>query len=164
LPQEHLPAEARVFCIARSDLNVAANIPRHQQLVVSLDLFADKPYSLQCKLPEVLGEGHVVSCIFQANIEQDLAMALGQTLLDVLSKRGDILFGGVGKEGLEANMRLVVVGEAKFVQDAQLIVVVKDGGGLAWRSAQRLLFLYVVGKLAKGLSYSIRRCIGTGIL
>ena len=164
MPQEHLPAEARVFCITRSNLNVAANIPRHQQLVVSLDLFADKAYSLQCKLPDVFGEGHVVSCIFQANIEQDLAMALGQTLLDVLSKRGDILFGRVGKESLEANVRLVVVGEAKFVQDAQLIVVVKDGGGLARRSAQRLLFLYIVGKLAEGLWYGVRRWIGIGSL
>jgi len=91
-------------------------------------------------------------------------MALGQALLDVLSKRGDILFGRVGKESLEANVRLVVVGEAKFVQDAQLIVVIKDGGGLARRPAQRLLFLYVVGKLAEGLSYGVSRWVGIGTL
>jgi hypothetical protein len=48
-------------------------------------------------------------------------------------------------------VRLVVVGEAELVEDAQLIVVFEDGGGLAWRSAQRLLFLDVVGEFAKGL-------------
>jgi hypothetical protein len=48
-------------------------------------------------------------------------------------------------------MRPVVVGEAELVQDAQLVVVLKDGGGLARRSAQCLLLLYIVGELAEGL-------------
>lgn len=48
-------------------------------------------------------------------------------------------------------MRLVVIGKAELVEDAQLIVVFEDGGGLAGRSAQRLLFLNVVGKFAERL-------------
>jgi hypothetical protein len=48
-------------------------------------------------------------------------------------------------------MRLVVIGETELVQDAQLIVVFENGGGLAWRSAQRLLFLYIIGKFAERL-------------
>jgi len=78
-------------------------------------------------------------------------MALGQAPLDMLSERCDVLFGGVGKERLEADVRLVVIGEAELVEDAQLIVVFEDGGGLAWRSAQRLLFLDVVGEFAERL-------------
>lgn len=52
-------------------------------------------------------------------------------------------------------MRLVVIGEAELVEDAQLVVVFKDGGGLAWRSAQRLLFLDVVGEFAERLVCSL---------
>ena len=48
-------------------------------------------------------------------------------------------------------MCLVIIGEAELVEDAQLIVVFEDGGGLAGRSAQRLLFLDVVGKFAECL-------------
>jgi hypothetical protein len=52
-------------------------------------------------------------------------------------------------------VRLVVVGEAELVEDAQLIVVFEHGGGLAWRSAQRLLFLDVVGEFAERLVYTL---------
>jgi hypothetical protein len=52
-------------------------------------------------------------------------------------------------------MRLVVVGETELVENAQLIVVFEYGGGLAWRSAQRLLFLDVVGEFAERLECSL---------
>ena len=52
-------------------------------------------------------------------------------------------------------MRLVVIGEAELVEDAQLIVVFEDGGGLAGRSAQSLLFLDVVGKFAERLVFTL---------
>jgi hypothetical protein len=79
-------------------------------------------------------------------------VALLQTLLDVLCESGDIGFGGVGKQRLQADVRVVVVGEAELVQDAQLIVVFEDDGCLARWPAQGLLFLYVVGELAEGLT------------
>jgi ABC-type uncharacterized transport system permease subunit len=45
-------------------------------------------------------------------------------------------------------VRAIVVGKAKLVQDAQLIVVFKNGGCLAGWSAQCLLLLYIVGEFA----------------
>jgi hypothetical protein len=84
-------------------------------------------------------------------------VALVQALLDELDERGDVLFGGVGEQRLRTNVDLAVVGEAELVQDAQLIVVFEDGGGLAGRATQRLLLLYVVGKLAKRLQYGVSR-------
>jgi hypothetical protein len=82
-------------------------------------------------------------------------VALCQALLDVLCESRDILLGSVGQERLEADMRFVVVGEAELVQDAQLIVVFENDGGLTRWSAQRLLFLYVVGKLTKSLPRAV---------
>jgi len=151
LSQDHLATQAKLLRIARSDFDVTANIPRHEHLVVGFYLLAGNLYPLQGKLPLVLSEAHGVTAVFQANIEQGLPMALGQAPLDMLSERCDVLFGGVGKERLEADVRLVVIGEAELVEDAQLIVVFEDGGGLAWRSAQRLLFLDVVGEFAERL-------------
>jgi hypothetical protein len=82
-------------------------------------------------------------------------VALHQTLLDVLSEPGNIFLRRVDKERLEADMRIVIVGEAELVQYAQLIVVFEDDGGLTRWSAQRLLFLYVVGELTQSLSRAV---------
>lgn len=82
-------------------------------------------------------------------------MALGQALLDVLGKRGDIIFGGGGEKRLQRNVRLGVVGKAELVEDAQFIVVLENGRRLPRWAAERLLFLDIVGELAEGLPTSI---------
>jgi hypothetical protein len=82
-------------------------------------------------------------------------VSLFQTLFDELDERGDILFGGIGEQRLQANVNLAVVGEAELVQNAQLIVVFEDGGGLTGRATQRLLLLYIVGKFTKCLKCNV---------
>jgi hypothetical protein len=82
-------------------------------------------------------------------------VALCHTLFDVLHERRDILLGGVNKERLQADVGPSVIGQAQLIQNAQLIVVFEDGGRLARRAAQRLLLLYVVGKLTKCLPDAI---------
>lgn len=151
---DHLPTEASVFRIPRADLNIAANIPGHQGLVVGLDEFADGAYPLEGKVPVLLGEAHALTTVLESNIEQDLAVALGQALLDVLSQRGDILLGGVNEQRLQADVRLRIVGQAELVEDAQLVVVLEGGGGLAGAS-KRLLLLHVFGEVAERLPYRL---------
>ena len=87
----HLAAEARIFYVSRTNLDVASNIPGHQNLVVGLDQLADSLQSLDSKVPFLLGKSHSLAGIFQPKVEQNLAMALGQTPLYVLPQRGYIL-------------------------------------------------------------------------
>ena len=54
-------------------------------------------------------------------------------------ERRDVLFGGIGEQRLEPDMRLVVIGEAELVQDAQLVVVFENRWGLAWGAAMKLI-------------------------
>jgi hypothetical protein len=89
-----------ILRISRSYFDIAAHVPRHEELVVGLDLLANRPYPLQRKFPGLICEAHGFTIVFQANVEQDLAVALYQALLDVLSECGDIFFGRVGKERL----------------------------------------------------------------
>lgn len=78
-------------------------------------------------------------------------MALCQALLDVVYERRHVLRGRIGEERFQSDVWLGVVGETQLVQDAQLVVVFEDGRCLAWRAAQRLLLLYVVGEFAERL-------------
>ena len=85
LSQDHFPTESSVLRIARSNFNVATNVPRHEHFVVGLYLFSNGPYPLQCEIPLTLGEAHGITAVFHTNIEQDLPMTLCQTFLNVLS-------------------------------------------------------------------------------
>ena len=88
---DHLAAEARIFYVSGANLDVTANIPGHQNLVVGLDQLADSLQSLDSKVPIFLGKPHSLAGILQPKVEQNLAMALGQTPLYVLPQRGYIL-------------------------------------------------------------------------
>lgn len=155
LSQDHLATVTRVFGIARPDLYIAADVPRHEHLVVCFQLLARSVYPLERKLPRLFREAHGFAIVLNTNIEEHFSMALYESLLDVFDERGDIAVGGVGEERLQANVRLVIVGEAELVQDAQLVVVFEDSGRLAWWAAQCLLLLHVVGELAERLGSTI---------
>jgi len=79
-------------------------------------------------------------------------MAFDQALFHMLRKSRYILFGGIREQCLETDMRFDVVGETKLIQDTEFIMIFEDDRGLAWRAAQRLLFLDVVGEFAKCLA------------
>jgi hypothetical protein len=93
----HLAAEARIFYVSRTNLDVAANIPGHQNLVIGLDQLADSLQSLDSKVPCLLGESHGLASILEPEVEQNLAMALGKTPLNVLAERGYILLGRINE-------------------------------------------------------------------
>ena len=73
----HLAAEACIFYVSGTNLDVASNIPGHQNLVVGLDQLADSLHSLDSKVPFLLGKPHGLAGILKPKVEQNLAMALG---------------------------------------------------------------------------------------
>jgi hypothetical protein len=73
----HLAAEASIFYVSGTNLDVAANIPGHQNLVVGLDQLADSLHSPERKVPFLLGKSHGLAGILEPEVEQNLAMALG---------------------------------------------------------------------------------------
>jgi hypothetical protein len=117
LSQYHLSTDTRLFRITRSDLNisVSTNVPCHEDLVVGLELLADRSYPLQGEVPVLFRETHRIAIVLKPDVKQRLAMALCQALLYMLDERRDILFSGIGKQRLQANVRLVVVGKTELV-------------------------------------------------
>ena len=134
VPYDELAAQACVFCVSRSNLNVAANVPGHENLVVRLDELANSAYSLKGRVPVLPGEAHSLAVVLEPDVEEDLAMAFSQALLDVLSQSGDILLGRIDEQRLQANVGLCVVRETELVEDAQLVMVLEDRGSLARES------------------------------
>jgi hypothetical protein len=155
LSQHHLPAQARLFGVPRPDLDIAANIPRHQELVVSLQLLAHSIYSCQGKLPILFREAHGVAIVLQPNVKKDLAMTFNQAVLDMFYECSDVLIGGVDKERSQTNVGFGVVGQTELIENAQLVVFFDDGWGLTRWATQCLLLLDVVGELTKCLEMSV---------
>ena len=119
----HLAAEARIFYVSRTNLDVASNIPGHQNLVVGLDQLAHSLHSPESEVPILFGKPHTLAVVLEPKIKQDLAMPLSQALLDVLTQRGYILFGRINEQCLQSNVRFCVVAKTELIEDAQLIVV-----------------------------------------
>jgi hypothetical protein len=93
----HLTAEARILYVSGANLDVASNIPGHQNLIIGLDQLADSLQSLDSKVPFLLRKSHGLAGILEPEIKQNLAMALGKTPLNVLAERGYILLGRINE-------------------------------------------------------------------
>lgn len=100
LAQYHLATAACVFGIARADFNVTTNVPRQEHLVVCLDLLTYGAYSLHGRIPDIFCEAHGVARVLQSDVKQNLAMAFGKAVLDMLGEGSDIVFCRVGKKRL----------------------------------------------------------------
>jgi hypothetical protein len=152
-PQEHLRAQSRILRIPGTDLDVSAHVARNQKFVVRLDCLARSAHPRECQVPVFSREAHRLPAVLQTEVEQRFAMTFVQPGLNVLREGCDVLFGGIEQQRFETHVG-DIVRETEVVEDAELVMLFNDGGGLARWPAQRLLLLDVVRELAEGLYWS----------